>query len=349
MLAPDYLDHAPDRLILLWQQAEDDILRDVARRIGKMDALTPTANWQLWRYQQTEAVRKDVVKLLARYTGKSEAEILRLMKEAATAALEAEDEIYYHYGKEPTPFEESTPLQNLLNAGYRQTAGSFSNLTATTANTVSGAFEQALDRAWLQVSSGAFDYKTAVKRAVDGLADSMPYVTYPSGHRDTLEVACRRAVLTGVNQTGAKLQEARMDEMGASFVEVTAHGGARPSHAVWQGRRYHRGGEADYLGQHYEDFESATGYGTGAGLCGWNCRHTFFVVFPELGSPPAWTQESLEALNARDIEHDESRYLVMVTRRQALHPLRDQPDAARPGAGRPQVETPVSGRGRRRG
>ena len=280
----------------------------MARRIGKMDALTPTANWQLWRYQQTEAVRKDVVKLLARYTGKSEAEIRRLMQEAATAALEAEDEIYYHYGKEPTPFEESTPLQNLLNAGYRQTAGSFSNLTATTANTVSGAFEQALDRAWLQVSSGAFDYKTAVKRAVDGLADSMPYVTYPSGHRDTLEVACRRAVLTGVNQTGAKLQEARMDEMGASFVEVTAHGGARPSHAVWQGRQFHRGGAVDYMGKHYPDFEAATGYGTGAGLCGWNCRHTFFVVFPELGSPPAWTQESLEALNARDIEHDGRLY-----------------------------------------
>lgn len=308
MLAPDYLDHAPDALVALWQEVEDTILRDVARRIGKMDALTPTANWQLWRYQQTEAVRKDVVKLLARYTGKSEAEIRRLMKEAATAALEAEDEIYYHYGKEPTPFEESAPLQNLLNAGYRQTAGSFSNLTTTTATTVSGAFEQALDRAWLQVSSGAFDYKTAVKRAVDSLADSMPYVTYPSGHRDTLEVACRRAVLTGVNQTGAKLQEARMDEMGASFVEVTAHGGARPSHAIWQGRRYHRGGAVDYLGQHYEDFESATGYGTGAGLCGWNCRHTFFVVFPELGSPPAWTQESLEALNARDIEYDGRLY-----------------------------------------
>ena len=308
MLAPDYLDHAPDRLILLWRQAEDDILRDVARRIGKMDALTPTANWQLWRYQQTEAVRKDVVKLLARYTGKSEAEIRRLMQEAATAALEAEDEIYYHYGKEPTPFAENETLQALLNAGYRQTAGSFSNLTATTANTVSGAFEQALDRAWLQVSSGAFDYKTAVKRAVDGLADSMPYVTYPSGHRDTLEVACRRAVLTGANQTGAKLQEARMDEMGASFVEVTAHGGARPSHAVWQGRRYHRGGAVDYLGQHYEDFESATGYGTGAGLCGWNCRHTFFAIFPELGAPPAWTQESLEALNARDIEYNGGKY-----------------------------------------
>ena len=96
MLSPSYLDSLPNNLVLLFQQAEDDILRDVARRIGKMDALTPTANWQLWRYQQTEAVRKDVVKLLARYTGKSEAEIRRLMQEAATAALEAEDEIYYH-------------------------------------------------------------------------------------------------------------------------------------------------------------------------------------------------------------------------------------------------------------
>ena len=75
MLAPDYLDHAPDRLVLLWQQVEDAILQDVARRIGKMDAVTPTANWQLWRYQQTEAVRNDVVKLLAKYTGKSETAI----------------------------------------------------------------------------------------------------------------------------------------------------------------------------------------------------------------------------------------------------------------------------------
>ena len=308
MLAPDYLDHAPDRLVLLWQQVEDDILRDVARRISKMEALTPTANWQLWRYEQTEALRQDVVKKLARYTGKSEAEIRRLMQEAATRAMEAEDEIYYHYGKEPTPFAENETLQALLNAGYQQTAGTFHNLTATTANTVSGLFEAALDRAHLKVSSGAFDYKSAVKSAVDGLADTMKYVTYPTGHTDTLEVAARRAVLTGVNQTGAKLQVARADEMGVAFFETTAHGGARPSHAEWQGRQFHRGGAVDYMGKHYPDFEAATGYGTGAGLCGWNCRHTFFAIFPELGAPPAWTQESLEALNARDIEYNGGRY-----------------------------------------
>ena len=308
MLPPSYLDAMPDAFVELWQGVEDEILQDVARRIGKMGTLTETADWQLWRYQQTEAVRENVVKLLAKYSGKSEATIRRLLKEAATEAMEREDAIYYHYNLEPTPFEESAALNNLLNAGARQTCGTWRNLTATTANTVSGAFERTLDVAWGKVATGAFDYKTAVKQAVDSLADEMPEITYPSGHTDSLEVAARRAVLTGVNQTAGKLQEARMDEMNVEFVETSAHGGARPSHAEWQGRRFHRGGAVDYLGKHYPDFEQATGYGTGAGLCGWNCRHTFFSIFPELGPAPAWTQADLEALNARNIEYNGKKY-----------------------------------------
>ena len=308
MLPPSTLDQMPDTFVQLWQQVEDDILRDVARRIGKMDKVTPTANWQLWRYQQTEALRNDVVKLLAKYTGKSETAIRKLLLQAATEAMEREDAIYYHYDMEPTPFEESAALNNLLDAGARQTCGTWQNLTATTANTVTGAFERTLDAAWLKVSTGAFDYKTAVKQAVDSLADDMPMVTYPSGHKDSIEVAARRAVLTGVNQTTGKLQVARADEMGVEFFETTAHGGARPSHAEWQGRQFHRGGAVDYKGKHYPDFEAATGYGTGAGLCGWNCRHQFFACFPELGDPPAWTREQLEALNDRNIEWNGKKY-----------------------------------------
>lgn len=308
MLPPSYLDQMPDAFVQLWQQVEEQILQDVARRIGKMDKVTATANWQLWRYQQTEAVRNNVVKLLAKYTGKSETAIRKLLLQASTEAMEREDAIYYHYDMEPLPFEESAALNNLLDAGARQTCGTWKNLTATTANTVTGAFERTLDAAWLKVSTGAFDYKTAVKQAVDSLADDMPMVTYPSGHTDSIEVAARRAVLTGVNQTTGKLQVARMDEMGCEFVETTAHGGARPSHAEWQGRRFHRGGAVDYKGRHYPDFEAATGYGTGAGLCGWNCRHTFFAVFPELGDPPQWTQEQLRELNARNIEWNGKKY-----------------------------------------
>ena len=308
MLPPSTLDRMPDAFVALWQGVEDEILKDIARRIAKTGTITETANGPLWRFQQTEALRGDAVKLLAMYSGKSDTAIRQLLLQAATEAMEREDAIYYHYGLEPTPFEESAALNNLLDAGARQTAGTWKNLTATTANTVTGQFERTLDAAWAKVSTGAFDYKTAVKQAVDSLADGMKFVTYPTGHTDTLEVAARRAVLTGVNQTGAKLQVARADEMGVEFFETTAHGGARPSHAEWQGRQFHRGGAVDYMGRHYPDFEAATGYGTGAGLCGWNCRHTFFAIFPELGAPPAWTQESLEALNARDIEYNGGKY-----------------------------------------
>lgn len=143
---------------------------------------------------------------------------------------------------------------------------------------------------------------------MDSLAEEMPFVTYPGGHTDTLEVAARRAILTGVNQTAGKLQIARMDEMGCRFVETTAHGGARPSHAQWQGQRFHRGGAVDYKGRHYPDFEAATGYGTGEGLCGWNCRHSFYACYPELGDSPTWTQEELAALDRRDIPWRGKKY-----------------------------------------
>ena len=308
MLPPSTLDRMPDAFVELWQGVEDEILKDIARRISKTGTLPTTANWQLWRYQQTEALRADVVKLLAKYSGKSDAAIRKLLQQAATEAMEREDAIYYHYGMEPTPFEESAALNNLLDAGARQTAGTWKNLTVTTANTVTGQFERTLDAAWAKVSTGAFDYKTAVKQAVDSLADGMKFVTYPTGHQDSIEVAARRAILTGVNQTAGKLQVARADEMGVEFFETTAHGGARPSHAEWQGRQFHRGGAVDYMGKHYPDFEAATGYGTGAGLCGWNCRHTFFAVFPELGDPPQWTQEQLRELNARNIEWNGKKY-----------------------------------------
>lgn len=307
MLGPEYLASLPEPAVKLWQQAEDDILRDIARRFKRAGAITATAAWQAWRLEQTRAVYTDTEKKLAEYTGQSREVIRRLLIEAGTEALLADDMIHRQAGKEPPHANQSGQLLNLLNAGYRQTLGTWLNLTTTTANTVSGEFEHALSRAWLQVSSGAFDYNTAIRRAVDDLADRMAYVTYPSGHKDTLETAVRRAVLTGVNQTAGKLQMARAEEMGCEFVEVTAHEGARPDHALWQGRIYHIGGEIDYEGNHYEDFVKATGYGTGPGLCGWNCRHNFYPFYPGI-SLRAYTDERLEELNAPSVEYRGKKY-----------------------------------------
>ena len=310
MLTPDQLDALPRRFVQLWQQVEDDILQDIARRmksLGELDPLTPTAIWQALRLAETRAVRSNTVATLARYTGKSRAEIKRLLETAGAQTLAADDAVYTAAGLDPPPVNQSPALLNLLNAGYRQTCGTWQNLTATTANTVTGAFEDRLSRAWGLISTGALDYSTAIRRTVDDLADTMPYITYPSGHTDTLEVAARRAVLTGVNQTCAKLQLARMEEMDCEFVEVTAHEGARPTHAVWQGRVYHRGGAVVQDGERYEDFETATGYGTGPGLCGWNCRHNFYPFYPGV-SVRNYTDERLAELDARNVPYGGGLY-----------------------------------------
>lgn len=34
--------------------------------------------------------------------------------------------------------------------------------------------------------------------------------------------------------------------------------------------------------ENFPDFIKSTGYGTGGGLCGWNCRHNFIPFDPEL-------------------------------------------------------------------
>lgn len=307
MLSPEYLDAAPDALVELLRQLEDDILRDAARRIGKTEQITDTAQWQLWRLEQLEGLREDVVRRLSQYSGQTEEALRRIFQESGTAALSEDDAVYQAAGKSPPPANASPALVNLLNAGYRQTRGTWQNLTATTANTVAGQFESVLDRAWFQVSSGAFSYASAIKQAVDGLSRDMAYVTYPSGHRDTLEVAARRAVLTGVNQTAGKLQLQRMEDMDCSFVETTAHPGARPEHALWQGRVFHRGGAVTVDGVEYPDFVSTTGYDTGPGLCGWNCRHSFFPFFPGL-SERAYSEEKLREYSARDMEYNGRMY-----------------------------------------
>ncbi len=160
-----------------------------------------------------------------------------------------------------------------------------------------------MDTAWLQVSSGAFDADSAIRQAVKRLSEQgIEAVRYPkSGHVDTVETAVRRAVLTGVNQTAARLQEKLADELGCDLVEVSAHAGARPEHAEWQGKIYSRSGQSEK----YPDFRSSTGYGTGAGLCGWNCRHTFGPYIE--GSPRVWTEEKLAELNAPKYEYNGER------------------------------------------
>lgn len=299
MLKPEYLQRVPEGMIKLYAQAEADILADMARRIGTYDYWIPAVEHQAKMLEEAGMVREEILARLKTLTGRTDRELRQLMQEAGGAALKSDDAVYRRQGLNPPPVSASEDLQKILQAGYEKTAGTFRNLTLTTARTAAHQFEQALDRAYMQITLGGMDYNTAIRSTIKQLsAEGVGAIRYPTGRTDTIEVAVRRAVVTGVNQTALRLQDARADEMCADLVEVSAHAGARPSHAQWQGGIYSRSGKS----RKYPDFVKTTGYGTGAGLGGWNCSHSFRPWFE--GMSRTYDKVLLKEYQAKDYEYN---------------------------------------------
>lgn len=299
MLKPEYLQRVPEGMIQLYAQAEADILADMARRISTYDYWIPAVEHQAKMLEEAGMVREEILARLKTLTGRTDRELRQLMQEAGTAALKSDDAVYCRQGLHPPPVSASEDLQKILQAGYEKTSGTFRNLTLTTARTAAHQFEQALDRAYMQITLGGMDYNTAIRSTIKQLsAEGVGAIRYPTGRTDTIEVAVRRAVVTGVNQTALRLQDARADEMGADLVEVSAHAGARPSHAQWQGGIYSRSGKS----KKYPDFVKTTGYGTGAGLGGWNCSHSFRPWFE--GMSRTYDKALLKEYQAKDYEYN---------------------------------------------
>ena len=303
MLTPEYLENLPNQVVELYSELEIRILEDMARRIVKMDKLTDTAQWQLWKLEQIGAQREFIQYHLQRLTGMTQGEISALLSEAGEQAIFYDDQIYRAAGLDPIALSKSKTLQRVIEAGLKRTMRLFDNLTGTTANTATRQFEKALDTAYMDIISGAFSYQEAVKKAVKTLCEEgISAIEYPSGHTDKIDVAVRRAVLTGVNQTAAEVQIARAEEMDCDLVETTAHVGARPSHAEWQGKIFSRSGKS----KKYPPF-SNTGYGTGPGLCGWNCRHSFFPFFEGL-SKNTYNRSELSKLKQKSVIYNGKWY-----------------------------------------
>lgn len=299
MLKPEYLQRVPDGMIQLYAQAEMDILENMAVRIAHYGYWIPAVEHQAKMLEEAGMVREEILARLKTLTGRTDRELRQLMQEAGGVALKSDDAVYRRQGMNPPPVSASEDLQKILQAGYEKTAGTFRNLTLTTAKTATHQFEQALDRAYMQITLGGMDYNTAIRSTIKQLsAEGVGAIRYPTGRTDTIEVAVRRAVVTGVNQTALRLQDARADEMGADLVEVSAHAGARPSHAQWQGGIYSRRGKS----KKYPDFVKTTGYGTGAGLGGWNCSHSFRPWFE--GMSRTYDKALLKEYQAKDYEYN---------------------------------------------
>ena len=316
ILTPRYLAGVADGVVDIFSQAENEILADIARRIVKTGGVSNTAGWQLQKMREAGMLNEDTVKQLAAATNQSEAEIQRMLKESYKRALSFDiDVIPADLNMSFSQVMNNPAFRAIMLQGVNNAKQLVSNFTKTTAGAAQTAFFNSLDVSYLQYVTGAVTREEAVRSALKKLAQQGIYkIAYPQDnggvYYTSVEAAVRRALTTAVNQSCAKLQIANCDMLGTDLVETTAHMGARPSHAVWQGKIFSRSGSS----KKYPDFVKSTGYGTGDGLCGWNCRHSFFPYF-EGYSTPAYDMSKFDSEeNARLYEEEQKqrRYERMV-------------------------------------
>ena len=316
ILTPRYLAGVADGVVDIFAQAENEILADIARRIIKTGGVTNTAGWQMQKMREAGMLNENTVKQLATATNKSEAEIQRMLKDSYKRALSFDiDVIPADLKMSWNQIKDNPAFRAIMLQGANNARQLVSNFTKTTAGAAQVAFFNSLDVSYLQYVTGAVTREEAVRSALKKLSQGGIYrIAYPQQgggvYYSSVETAVRRALTTAVNQSCAKLQLANCDMLGTDLVETTAHIGARPSHAVWQGRIFSRSGSTTK----YPDFEQSTGYGTGDGLCGWNCRHSFFPFF-EGYSKPAYEMgkfDSEENTRLYEIEQKQRRYERMV-------------------------------------
>ena len=318
-LTPKQLDKLPERIIEIYESLEDFIIEDISRRIAKA-GMTDTAKWQYIRAQEFGIANGTIKKKIAETLKISEDELEKLFKNAGTVSLDS-DNILYEQAKLTSFHLESSPeLKAYVMAAIKQTKKEMKNMCHSlgfvenisnkkVAKKLSDSYIKALDLANMQVSSGTLDYQTAVRQAVKKLASSgVNYINYESGWHNRLDVAVRRAVITGANQMSRQMTDYTMDMNIAKddqYVEVSAHAGARPSHSDWQGQVYKVEGST----AEYDNLYEATGLGTVEGLCGANCKHSYYPFIPNI-SIRAYTKKDLKEIDGEPQEYNGKEYTL---------------------------------------
>lgn len=298
MLTPEYLASCTDYLLGLYDQLQTSIARDIAKRLIKTGKITPTSAYQSQRAQASGKVLEEVTQEVAAISGYSADEIARLFEEAGVTAIKNDVQPLLKAGIK-VDMSLSPDMRQVLEASIAKTSGDVKNLTMTTATMAMQQYIDASNLAYLKVVSGGYSYQQAIAQAIRDAASAGSFVTFTGGGKSRLDAAIRRSVLTGVNQTCGKITEANAQNLDAEYYEVSAHSGARPSHAEWQGGVYKINGSTT----DYPNFAETTGYGTGEGLCGWNCRHSFYPFWPGI-SVRAYTKEKLDWYNAERFEYN---------------------------------------------
>ena len=291
MLSPDYFTSKEDRLLELYRQLEDFILKDITRRLLSAGEMTATADRLIWKLKQMGESQAKIEIKLRKMTGLAKKELRAILQDAVIASWKDDNAIL----KRILGYIPRNPLKNpavirVMDAEYKKSLGELTNLTRTTMKQAGNDLINMLDEADLRVAAGAQSYSAAVCDILDRYAERGIYVDYPSGARRTLEAAVRCCVVTSMNQTAAQVTNQYIIEGGCEYCLVSAHLGARVAqkgqppiadHSLWQGKVYKiTGSEPGYqnlLESTGYDIDPVTGKGTVVnplGLHGYNCRHS---------------------------------------------------------------------------
>ena len=322
MYKSDELELFPKNIEEIYAGLENDIMNDIIRRIAETGEITRTADWQLNRLYNMGADKTDIRKHIQEALNLSDTEIEQLYSDTLKEGYLRDESLYQAVGQEFIPFEENMALQQLIEATKQQTAKQLKNITRTmgfavkqpngrkTFKTVDDYFKDTMDNAFMHVLNGTFDYNSIIRKVTDEMTRSgVRSINYDSGISTRIDVAARRAILTGVNQVTSKINSDNMQKLDTEFVETSWHSTARPTHQVWQGRvfywdRANPNAEKIEAGVLYKSFIGETGYGEVDGFCGANCRHTFYPFIPGI-SVRTYTDEQLEELNRQENEKKE--------------------------------------------
>ena len=280
--------------VKLYGDLELEIIQEIAERIANVGYANTVVYNNAVILQEMGVLYQDIISMVAKYNEKTSSEILKIFEDAGIKSLKRDDTIYKLAGLNPKGLSNS--MQQLLLSTARHTHYHLSNLTQTTAGTSQMRFIEAMNKSYMEVSTGVKSYSQSIVDTIREISKDGAYVQYPSGQRRSIEVATRMNILTGVNQTSGQLQLMRAEEMNWDLMELSAHGGARPEHAEWQGKIVSRSGQKGYLS--LDDI----GYGTVTGFQGVNCRHTWFPYYK--GSTRTYTNNELRELNNKKVNYN---------------------------------------------
>lgn len=310
-MTPEELEKLPKPLERTMTALELSVMSEIIQRIREVAQITPVIDWLLIRMDAIGKSRKEIKRLLRDGVGSAGLEIDQIYDQAIQSDYIRNKEIYEAAGQDYVPYGDNQWLQQVAESVREQTKDTLrpmENITKTTGFNVhmggrkvftplSEYLERSLDKAMLGITTGTRTYSQAVGEVIDEMtASGIRTVDYASGKSDRIEVAARRAVMTGIAQMTDKVNEKNAKELGTDYWEVDWHMGARNTgtgylnHQSWQGRVYSS-----------EEMRTVCGLGEMLGFAGINCYHIRFPFLPGI-SKRKYTDEWLEEQNRKENE-----------------------------------------------